>query len=104
MNDTQRRKTKFRSSAKWKQFRHYMNVKQDGLCYITHKKLLKGANLHHLDQNADHYEDLSNEDNFVYLNKSIHEVVHVLYRYYRTDETVLDRLQDVLDRMKELDK
>lgn len=47
MNETQKLKTKFRSSAKWKKFKHFMNVKQRGLCYITHKKLLKGANLHH---------------------------------------------------------
>lgn len=104
MTEAQKRKTKFRQSAKWKKFRHFMNVKQKGLCFITHKKLLKCANLHHMDLNADNYEDLSNPDNFVFLNKSMHDTVHTLWRYYEKDETVLDRLKIVLDRMKELNK
>lgn len=102
MNETQKLKTKFRSSAKWKKFKHFMNVKQKGLCYITRKKLLKGANLHHLDLNEEHYQDLSNPDNFVYVNKSLHDVIHVLYRYYPKDPKVLDRLKEVLDQMVKL--
>lgn len=100
MNETQKKKRDFRASKKWKLFRHKMHTKQNGLCYITQKKLLKMANLHHLDLDEKHYEDLSKEENFVFLNKSIHEVVHTLYRYYKTDEKVLDRLKEVLDKMK----
>ena len=102
MNESQKKKTKFRSSVKWKKFKHFMNVEQGGLCFITHKKLLKGANLHHLDLNAEHYEDLSNPDHFAYLNKSLHDVVHTLYRYYSKDPEVLDRLKEILDKMVEI--
>lgn len=102
MTDAQKKKTKFRQSAKWKKFRHFINVKQKGLDFITHKKLLKGANLHHMDLRAENYEDLSNPDNFIFLNKQMHSVVHDLYRYYEKDEGVLDRLKIVLDKMKEI--
>lgn len=104
MNDTQKMKTKFRSSAKWKKFKHFMNVKQNGLCFITHKKLLKGANLHHLNMRSEDYQNLENPDHFVYLNKSLHEVVHTLYRYYPKDPAILDRLKYVLDLMVEINK
>ena len=100
----QSEKTKFRSSAKWKKFRLFMKQKQDGKCFITHKPLYKGANLHHADLNPGHYDDLSNPDNFFFLNKSLHDVVHVLYRYYCNDVTVLDRLKQVLDRMREINE
>ena len=99
MNETQKAKRNFRASKKWKEFRHKINVKQNGLCYITHKKLYKSANLHHIDLNEEHYEDISNENNFVFLNKSMHDVVHALWRYYKTDKLVLKRLEEVLEMM-----
>lgn len=102
MNDKQKKKTKFRQSAKWKKFRHYKNVEQNGKCFVTGKKLLKMANLHHLDMDDSHYEDLSNPEHFVYVNKSIHEVIHTLWRYYKNDPSVMDRLLEVLERMAEL--
>lgn len=104
MTEAQKKKTKFRNSVKWKRFRHFMNVKQKGLCYISHKKLLKGANLHHCDLNEKHYEDLSKPENFVFLNKAMHSVVHDLWRYYKDDPDVITRLIEVLDKMKELNK
>lgn len=102
MTEAQKKKTKFRKSAKWLKFRHYINVKQRGLCYISHKKLLKGATLHHCDLNEKHYEDLSKPENFVFLNKSLHEVVHTLWRYYKDDPDVITRLVEVLERMKQI--
>lgn len=102
MNESQKKKTKFRSSAKWKKFRHFMNVRQKGLCYISQKKLRKGSVLHHCDLNEKHYEDLSKPENFVFLNKSFHDVIHTLWRYYKDDPNVITRLIEVLDKMKEL--
>ena len=102
MNDTQRAKRAFRASLKWRKFLHFMNIRQDGLCFITKRKLRKYAALHHCDLNAEHYQDISNPDNFVYLSHSMHGVVHDLWPYYKDDPTVLDRLKEVLDKMKEL--
>ncbi len=76
-----------------------MSVKQDGRDFITKAKLRKYSALHHCDLRAENYTDLSNEENFFYLNNGCHDVVHYLYTYYKKDPTVLDRLKEVLDRM-----
>lgn len=102
MNEAQKKKRAFRNSSKWKKFKHFKNVEQKGLCYISHKKILKGATLHHLDLDESHYSDISKPENFVYVNKSIHEVIHVIWRYYKNDPAVLDRIKEVLDRMLEI--
>lgn len=102
MNQNQKLKTKFRASKEWKDFRHYMNVKQEGLDFISKTKLRKYANLHHLDLDPEHYQDISNDNNFVYVNNGMHDVIHYLYTYYRKDVSVLDRLKQVLDRMLEI--
>lgn len=104
LNASQKKKRDFRASKIWKLFRHQKNIEQDGLCYITHKKLLKGANLHHLDLDEKNYTDISDPSHFVFVNKSIHEVIHTLWRYYQKDPTVLDRLKEVLDRMVEINE
>lgn len=102
MNQKQKNKRNFRASRKWKDFRHKIYVKQGGLCYITHKKLNKYANLHHIDLDEKNYENLSIEENFVFVNKMMHGVIHDLYRYFVNDEEVLDRIKYVLIRMKEV--
>lgn len=104
MNDIQKKKRNFRNSKKWKEFRHKKHVEQKGLCYVTKKKLLKMANLHHKDLDEKHYEDISKPENFVFVNKSIHEVIHTLWRYYKDDPTILDRLKEILDDMVEINK
>ena len=104
MNINQKLKRNFRSSKTWKDFRHLKYVEQGGKCYISQKKLYKTANLHHIDTSTEHYQDLSKPENFVYLNKKMHDTVHILFPLYVADESVLDRLKEVLDRMKELNK
>lgn len=96
-------KAKFRQTKTWKEFRQKMRDKQNGLDYITGKKLNKFWNLHHLDMSIENYEKLE-EDNFICLNKQMHETIHTLFRYYKKDPTTLDRLKTVLDRMNELNK
>lgn len=101
MTENEKKKRKFRQSKKWKDFRHCLNVKQDGRCYITKSKLRKLSAVHHLDLNPDNYDDLK-EENFVFVLHSIHDVIHSLYPYYKKDRAVLDRLKEVLDKMVEL--
>lgn len=96
-------KAKFRATKVWKEFRQKMRDKQNGLDYITGKKLNKFWNLHHLDMSIENYEKLE-EDNFICLNKQTHETLHFLFRYYQKDPAILDRLKTVLDRMNELNK
>lgn len=99
---TQKEKTKFRATVKWKQFKANIQSKQHNIDPITLKPLYKGANLHHCDLNSNHYTDISNEDNFVLLNKHTHETLHFLFNYYKDDESILDRFEFYLKKMKEL--
>lgn len=82
MNDTQKMKTKFRASKKWKEFRHLKYVEQGGRCPLCGMKLGKTANLHHLDLNPENYTDLSKPENFVFLCHSCHEFIHYKYKAY----------------------
>lgn len=75
---TQKDKTKFRASKKWKEFRDRKR-KEQKVDPITGAKLTRMANLHHLDLNEEHYEDLSDESNFIFLNQAMHKVVHALF-------------------------
>ncbi len=97
---TQSRKSKFRSTSKWKKFRKGMKAKCK-VDYITNRPLIKGWNLHHLDLNSDHYEDISNESHFCCLNKTSHELVHWLFRY-KDWRDVLNRTKELLQHMEEL--
>lgn len=94
-------KAQFRATKAWKEFRQKMFDKQNGKDYITGKKLYKGYNVHHCDMSAENYDKLI-EENFFALNKQMHDTVHTLFRYYKTDKTILDRLKQVLDKMCEL--
>lgn len=96
-------KAKFRATKAWKEFRKRIFDKQDGKDVITGKKLYKGYNVHHCDMSEANYDKLI-EENFVALNKQTHEALHFLFRYYQKDNTILDRLKTVLDRMNELNK
>ena len=71
-------KTKFRASKKWKDFRDEMR-KEQKTDPVTGQKLTRMANLHHKDMDDSHYEDLSNKDNFVFLNQMTHKCVHFLF-------------------------
>lgn len=75
---TQKDKTKFRASKKWKEFRDRKR-KEQKVDPITGAKLTRMANLHHLDLDETHYEDLSDESHFVFLNQAMHKTVHALF-------------------------
>ena len=65
---TQKEKTKFRASSKWKKFRVFMKKLFEGKDAITGKPLYKGWNLHHLDEK--NYSDLKPEK-FIPLNNYV---------------------------------
>lgn len=100
---SQKDKTKFRQSAKWKKFKAYMKKTRKVDC-VTLSPLHKGHNLHHLDLNEEHYSDISDETHFEPLNRKTHEVVHFLYGYYIKDEGVIERLKNLLDRMVDINE
>ena len=61
---------------------------------ITKHKLCKGWNLHHRHVTADidEYQDISNPEHYVCLNKETHKMLHWLYRYWKKDPTILERI------------
>ena len=72
------KKVFFRNSNEWKEFRTKMKEKNQN-DFITGNKLSKGWNLHHCDFSEENYENITNEDNFLCLNKQSHEVLHFIY-------------------------
>lgn len=89
---------KFRKSRTWLEFRAKLRLKvtKD---FITKDPLTKTWNLHHLDLRVQHYDKLEDENRFLPLNKKTHEMVHELFKVYKRDRQVLERLKKVLDLM-----
>ena len=72
------KKTVFRRSKEWKEFRIKIRKhhKKDP---ITGSPLNKSYNLHHLDENPEHYSDISDESHFIGLNSTSHSVIHYIW-------------------------
>lgn len=101
-NEIQKFKKKVRNSKAWKTLRHEKNVEQKGLDPITGSKLTKLANLHHMCLIESEYNNLTNKDNFVLLNRQTHETIHILYKWYCKDRKVISRILELLEKMKKL--
>lgn len=102
MTSSQKMKTTFRSSAKWKKFRSWIK-KERRVDAVTGKPLLKGFNVHHCDLNEQHYTDISNPDNFECLNRTSHKVIHWLYRYSNWRD-VLFNIGRILEKMEKINE
>lgn len=76
--NNQKTKQKFRASKKWKEFRK-KKMNEQKFDPITGAKLGKTCNCHHCDLDESHYEDISNADNFICLNKLSHDTIHFLF-------------------------
>ena len=104
MNDNQKAKKRFRQSAKWLKFRKYIADKFGKKDAISGFPLRKGWNLHHISLDEGKYEDITNEDNFIPLNKQLHEVLHICYKYQSKDSGFFDRLRKYVEKMIEINK
>ena len=93
-------KDKVRRSKEWKELRKKIQSQYNGKDPITNSNLYKGFIIHHLDMSIENYDNLSIE-RFVPLNKMTHDTIHFLYRYYRKDKHILERIREVLERMLE---
>lgn len=96
---SQKEKTRFRASGKWKKFISYIK-KSRQVDEITLKPLRVGCNCHHLDQREEHYTNIKDESRFMILNRQSHEMLHWIYRYYVKDKEIIDRLRTALELMK----
>lgn len=101
MTENQKLKRKTRSSKEWKAKRLAEKRRAKNKDEITLKPLRKGWALHHEDLVAENYNNLD-EDNFICVNNLTHRCIHFLYTYYKDDESILDRLEGELSKMKSL--
>lgn len=100
MSTIEEQKQEFRTSDTWREFREDF-LAENTEDYITHKSLKPDAHVHHLCEtdSIEEYKKLDPE-RFVPLNEKMHDVVHAMYSEYCRDPAVIDRLKDVLDKMK----
>ncbi len=98
MNKDER--SKFRKSEAWKKLRAKCRL-HTSVDFITKKPLEKTWNLHHLDLNVQHYDQIDSLERFMPLNKKTHEIIHELFKWYSKDHKVLDRIKSTLDKMEE---
>lgn len=98
MNKAEREK--FRKSTKWKKFRATcrLHTSKD---FITKQPLDANWNLHHLDLNTKRYDQLDDMNRFMPLNKKTHETIHEIFKWYRKDKTVIDRIKKTMELMEE---
>lgn len=89
----------FRKSDVWHKFKAKcrLHTSKD---FITKEPLQRDWNLHHLDLNVQRYDNLVME-RFMPLNKKTHETIHELFKWYKKDHKVLDRIKKTLDMMEE---
>ena len=99
----ERKKRAFRQTKTWRTFRHNIYVRDGGRDYITSKRLLKGFECHHFCLDVDRYKELD-EENFLCLNKLTHKFIHWIYPLYIKDSKIIDRLIEVLEKMRRLNK
>lgn len=98
----QKAKRKFRQSKKWQDFRHQMYEQSNRECAVTGAKLTKMWQLHHMDLNEEHYENLEPE-NFVCLSWNMHKVVHAIFVKSKPKEW-RKRIHNLIKILKKMEK
>ena len=90
----------FRKSDAWHKFKAKcrLHTSHD---YITKQPLERNWNLHHLDLNIQRYDQIGDMKRFMPLNSKTHEVIHELFKWYKKDHKVLDRIAKTLEMMEE---
>ena len=68
--------------------------------FITKEPLCRNWNLHHLDLNVQRYDNITDMKRFMPLNPKTHEVIHEIFKWYKKDHKVLDRIKNTLDLME----
>ena len=69
--------------------------------FITKEPLCNNWNLHHLDLDVNRYDNINDMNRFMPLNSKTHEVIHEIFKWYKKDHKVLDRIKKTLDLMEE---
>ena len=99
----QQKKTKFRQSYKWKKLRTRLKAERE-VDELTQLPLQAGWSLHHMDLDEAHYTNISDPSKFMCLNRQSHEILHWLLKHSERDPEFLDRLVDICNEHKEINK
>lgn len=102
LSDAVKRRQCFRGSSAWKALKAKVAQAQGNKCFVSGRPLKSRANLHHLDLDLSHYEQVADMSRFVYLSADIHDAVHTLYKCPVGWKKALENLANVLQRMDEL--
>lgn len=95
LSEKQIRKRKVRASADWADLRKQVYEMQNGVDPVTLTPLVRGWNLHHLDQREEHYANLD-PTRFLAVSHTHHEMLHWCYNIYKRTKSL-----DFLDVLKE---
>lgn len=101
MTTTAKNKAKFRRTKIWQAFRKKLKYFYKSLDALTLKPLRSGWAAHHLSMKEEDYCNLGT-DRLVPVNKMSHRLIHYCYTYYKDDPEFLGRLEQILQKMKEL--
>ena len=98
MNYKQR--SEFRKSDVWHKLKAKcrLHTSKD---YITKEPLCRNWNLHHLDLNVQRYDNTNDIKRFMPLNPKTHEIIHWLYKWYKKDHRIIERIIYTLEKMEE---
>lgn len=99
LSDEAKRRQCFRHSTAWKSLKERIAHLQDNKCFVSGRPLTSKANLHHLDLDLTHYEQIGDITHFVYLSADIHDAVHTLFKCPVGWRKALENLALLLQRM-----
>lgn len=98
-HEAQTKKTKFRDSKEWKDFRKELKDKQK-VDPITRSPLNTKANCHHLDLREEHYTNLTDPSRYIMCNKRTHTMIHWGFNIWKKyGESFFDSLRRIFELM-----
>lgn len=103
MSEAEKKKTKFRKTARWKNFRKELKKKQK-VDPITGSRLTTSAQCHHLCLKLEEYEVIG-EDRQIMCNNLSHDIIHFFFgdENKRHDwRKRVENLVSILERMEAL--
>lgn len=97
---TYKERQAFRKTDAWRKWKAKcrLHTTKD---FITKEPLCRNWNLHHLDLNVQRYNHIDDMNRFMPLNPKTHELIHELFKWYKKDHKVIDRIKKTLDLMEE---
>ena len=97
---TYKERQAFRKTDAWRKWKAKcrLHTTKD---FITKEPLCRNWNLHHLDLNVQRYDHIDDMNRFMPLNPKTHELIHELFKWYKKDHKVIDRIKKTLDLMEE---